>query len=234
MNFRCWMFLSLIFINVSISGMRYARTWVSSINRPLMQAATQRRAPSLHRLYATDAVERKYSKVLIDSLILKKNYFNNRRLSSYNDYEDDFRISKVLLQHMMVEAKTSDNFPVKKLVTLHLTNSFERLHEKIAQSEDEYATLRVLESKSSLFLLLRHIRWDGTMKELEVYPERREFPIVLNGKEGILTFVNKVHSKSYFINGLFINCHGASSQDQVHNKKIIETYERLFVQKGTC
>lgn len=223
-------FLLCVIINSSTVAMRCIRRPVTRGRQTVRHATMQQNAPRVQRAYAVDSG--KYTKVLIGSQIIRSHYFTRRRRE--DDYGDDFRIPTEVLQHIMVDAKTNNKFPIKSLIT-SATNIFGTLHEVVKnQSHNNYSILRDFDSKTSLFLLLRHIRWDGTMKELEIYPERREFPILLNEKEVKLTFEDKVHSKSDWINGLSINCHGVPSQDQAHDKEIIETYERLFMQKGTC
>lgn len=219
-------------MNGSISAMRCTRARVPAINQPLIHVYAQRKASNLQRSYGTDGVQAKYYKVLIDSPVIRKYYFNARRLSSYNDYEDTFLINPLLLRRMIIDAKTSDNFPVKKLITSYATDIFESLDEEIEKFKGKYAELKVSHAKISLFLLLRHISWNGITTEDEfVYPERHLFPVLLNNKEEVLSITNKLHSKSERVNGVLINTE-QMSQDQEHHKTTAEIYERLFKKKG--
>lgn len=202
------------------------------VRRPITPSSVQKSTQRCQRAYGVQPTAATYHKVLIDSPVIKKFYFNSQRLSSDHDYEDTFYINTHLLRTMMIDVKNSNQFPVKKIITSYLTNIFENLDAEVKESQGLHVPLRVRESKISLFLLLRHVRWNGAMHSDElVYPERHMFPVLLNNKEEILTFANKIHSKSEMVNGMVIS-NQRISMNQEALQRTVEVYERLFTKKG--
>lgn len=202
------------------------------VRRPITPSSVQKSTQRCQRAYGVQPTAATYHKVLIDSPIIRKFYFNSKRLSSDNDYEDTFYIDTHLLRTMMIDAKNSNQLCAKKIMTSYVANIFESLDKEVKESQGPDVSLRVSDSKVSLFLLMWHVSWNGVMhSDKLVYPERHMFPVLLNNKEEILTFANKIHSKSEMVNGVVIS-NERISMNQEALQMTVEVYERLFTKKG--
>ncbi len=201
-----------------VLAMRYARPSM----QPIAHTVSQRRIVPAQRLY-TILRPGKYSSQLAYCPIFEKEYFTLSHLKYSNP---SFFIEAALLQHIMVDQRSR----IVARSSNYYEQAYKILHKMVMQkSKYDYSGAYTFEEKRSLYLLLKHVRWDETIEESKDYPDARTFAILLNEKEVALRVSAMYDSrKSYCteLDALFLS--GDCEKDSEHHAKIMKEYALLF------
>lgn len=211
-------FIVCVMVSNYVVAMRYARP----STRPVARAASQRCIILGQRSYAILRPGKYYSR-LVYCPSFEKEYFSLPHLEHGTPL---FSIKASLLQHIMVDQKTRLADPRNNFYE----QAFKVLHKIVQEkSKYDYSNAYNYQQKLSLYLLLKYVRWDGTIEESEDYPDNLKFPVLLNEKEVVLS-VNAMYdcrkSRDIGLDAFYLS--GDCENDSEHHAKIMKEYALLF------
>lgn len=203
-------------ITYSSFAMRCTRR---SVTLASLQKCTQRS----QRSYNTILKPSKYTNRLVYLLGFENEYFPLSHLENRNP---SFSITTSLLQHVIVDQKSL----LARTPTIFYESAFKVLDKMVQEkSQYNYSHAYTFEQKLSLYLLLKHVRWDGTIEESQNYPDNCRFPLLINEKEVILSVTamyDSRKSRDIGLDAFYIS--GDCEKDSEHNEKIMKEYAQLF------